>query len=39
MILRIAKFSLLRHLIFADSIVNENMKVDGGNKLRVALRK
>ena len=33
-----AKFSLSRHLIFADSVANGNTRDDGENKLRVALK-
>ena len=39
MISRRAKFSSSSHLIFPDSMANENMRDDGENKLRVASRK
>ena len=38
MISRRSKVSSSRHLIFADSIANQNIGDDGGNQLRVALR-
>ena len=38
MISRRSKVSSSRHLIFADSIANQNIEDDGGNQLRVALR-
>ena len=39
MISRRAKFSSSNHLIFLDSMTNENMRDVGENKLRVASRK
>ena len=38
MISRRSKVSSSRHLIFADSIANQNIGDDGGNQRRVALR-